>query len=100
MPSVDGKAVVLSTYPCYGTAGAACRKSFHDKGTPSHVYIVSVVAAPEGIRLLREHLTLPYSLWTCAADEKLDARAYIVPGLGDAGGLAMAIADSSLSLRI
>jgi len=58
------------------------------KGTPSHIYIVSVVAAPEGLQLLKENLTLPYSLWTCAVDDKLNSSFYIVPGLGDAGDLS------------
>jgi uracil phosphoribosyltransferase len=58
------------------------------KGTPSHIYVVSVVAAPEGIKLLQKNLTGSYSLWTCAVDEKLNSSFYIVPGLGDAGDLS------------
>ncbi len=49
-----------------------------------HVRLVSLVAAPEGIRAVRaRHATLP--IFTAAIDEKLDARGFIVPGLGDAG---------------
>lgn len=57
-------------------------------GKPAHLHIVSLVAAPEGIEYLKENLALPFSLWTCAIDEKLDHRYYIVPGLGDAGDLS------------
>ena len=57
-------------------------------GKPSHLHVVSLVAAPEGIDYLRKNLPLPFSLWTCAVDEKLDHRFYIVPGLGDAGDLS------------
>lgn len=56
-------------------------------GKPQHVHIASLVAAPEGIAYLKEKLTLPYSVYTCALDEKLNAQSYIVPGLGDAGDL-------------
>lgn len=57
-------------------------------GQPAHVHIVSLVAAPEGVSYLKEKMNLPYSLWTCAVDEKLDENYYIVPGLGDAGDLS------------
>src|SRR5690606_15583537 len=45
---------------------------------------VCVVAAPEGIATL-ENSGLPVRLVTAAVDDGLDAAAYIVPGLGDAG---------------
>jgi len=49
------------------------------------------VSAPEGIERVRNHISLPFSLWTCAVDEKLNASSYIVPGLGDAGDLSYGI---------
>ncbi|MFJ1460090.1 uracil phosphoribosyltransferase [Nocardia sp. N2S4-5] len=45
---------------------------------------VCVVAAPEGIAAL-EDSGLPVRLVTAAVDDGLNADAYIVPGLGDAG---------------
>jgi uracil phosphoribosyltransferase len=60
-------------------------------GKPKHIHIVSLVSSPEGIQFLKDNLTLPYSLWTCAVDEKLDENFYIVPGLGDAGDLSYGI---------
>jgi uracil phosphoribosyltransferase len=48
------------------------------------VRLVSLVAAPEGIaRVHQSHPELP--IFTAAIDEKLNARGFIVPGLGDAG---------------
>jgi uracil phosphoribosyltransferase len=45
---------------------------------------VNLVAAPEGIRLVRRHYpSLP--IFTAAVDRKLNERGYILPGLGDAG---------------
>ena len=57
------------------------------QGMPKHICIVALIAAPEGIDFLEKNLTLPYSIWTCAVDEKLNEQFYIVPGLGDAGDL-------------
>jgi uracil phosphoribosyltransferase len=57
-------------------------------GKPQHLHIVSLVAAPEGIDYLEKNLKIPFTLWTCAVDEKLNHHYYIVPGLGDAGDLS------------
>jgi uracil phosphoribosyltransferase len=61
------------------------------KGTPSHLHIVSLVAAPEGIDYLKSNISIPYSLWTCSVDKTLDSNFYIVPGLGDAGDLSFGV---------
>ena len=48
------------------------------------VRLVNVIAAPEGIRRVRaSYPKLP--IFTAAIDRKLNDKAYIVPGLGDAG---------------
>lgn len=48
------------------------------------VRLVSLVAAPEGIRHLRRHYpSLP--IFTASVDRKLNHKGYILPGLGDAG---------------
>jgi uracil phosphoribosyltransferase len=49
-----------------------------------HVRLVNLVAAPEGIRRVRQHYP-KLAIFTAAIDRKLDARAFIIPGLGDAG---------------
>ena len=92
VPPLEGRSVVLID-PMLATGRSVldAQKLLLNKGTPSHVYIVSVVAAPEGLRLLKENLSLPYSLWTCAVDEQLNSSFYIVPGLGDAGDLSYGI---------
>ena len=63
---------------------AALRKN----GQPEHIDIMCVVAAPEGIDFLKKNVDGKFDLWVCAVDEKLNDRAYIIPGLGDAGDLA------------
>jgi uracil phosphoribosyltransferase len=48
------------------------------------ITVVCVLVAPEGQRAL-EQSGLPLRLVTAAIDERLNEKAYIVPGLGDAG---------------
>lgn len=94
LPPVEGRSVILID-PMLATGRSVldAQKLLLAKGTPAHLYIVSVVAAPEGLKLLTENLTLPYSLWTCAVDERLNSSFYIVPGLGDAGDLSYGMRD-------
>ena len=94
VPSIDRKTIVLID-PMLATGRSVLEavKVLSSKGTPRHIHIVSAVAAPEGLKLLKENLTLPYSLWTGAIDEKLNSSFYIVPGLGDAGDLSYGIKD-------
>ncbi|MEO5601056.1 MAG: uracil phosphoribosyltransferase [Cyclobacteriaceae bacterium] len=91
-PSVDKKIVILMD-PMLATGRSLLDavKILTAKDTPDHICIVSVVASPEGLLLLQENLTLPFSLWTCAVDEKLNSTFYIVPGLGDAGDLSYGV---------
>ncbi|MBL8676512.1 MAG: uracil phosphoribosyltransferase [Alphaproteobacteria bacterium] len=51
---------------------------------PSKIKFISLVAAPEGVIVFNEKFSnIP--IYTAALDEKLNKKAYIVPGLGDAG---------------
>lgn len=53
-----------------------------------HITAVCLLAAPEGIAKMEEHLAhidVPVTLVTAAVDERLNDVGYIVPGLGDAG---------------
>ena len=51
---------------------------------PDHIRFMALVAAPEGVRVFHKaHPDVP--VFVAALDDYLDERAYIVPGLGDAG---------------
>ena len=51
------------------------------------IRLVSLIAAPEGVERIRGlHPDVP--IWLAAIDQGLDANAYILPGLGDAGDRA------------
>lgn len=88
-PSLEGRTVLLID-PMLATGKSFMKsvEAFMKHGTPSHVHIAALVAAPEGVHHLEEKLTVPHTVWTWALDEKLNEHAYIVPGLGDAGDLS------------
>jgi uracil phosphoribosyltransferase len=66
-----------------GGSAVAALKLLEERGG-QRVRLVSLVAAPEGIAHV--HASYPeLPIFTAAIDEKLNARGYIVPGLGDAG---------------
>lgn len=88
-PSLEGRTVILVD-PMLAT-GQSVIKSVNalvKHGKPKHVHIAALVAAPEGVELLRKTLKVPHDVWTWALDEKLNELHYIVPGLGDAGDLS------------
>ena len=50
----------------------------------THIKFCCLIAAPQGLKALQEaHPDV--DIFIAALDETLDERAYIVPGLGDAG---------------
>jgi uracil phosphoribosyltransferase len=59
-------------------------------GRPSEIHLASVIAAREGVDYVLKSVP-GVNIWTCALDEQLDANAYIVPGLGDAGDLSYGV---------
>src|SRR5689334_14116948 len=76
---------VLVLDPMLATGGSllhSCRL-LTDRGCDD-ITVVCVLVAPEGQRAL-EQSGLPLRLVTAAIDERLNEKAYIVPGLGDAG---------------
>ena len=84
LPPLEGAWVLLldPMLATGGSAAAACASLFPQR--PARVTLLSVVAAPEGLkRLEAEHPQL--DIVTAAVDERLNDAAYIVPGLGDFG---------------
>jgi uracil phosphoribosyltransferase len=89
VPNLEGKKVILlDTMLATGKSLAEVLRLLKGHGQPAHLFLASVIAAPEGVRYLTETVKGPASLWTFAIDEKLNSDYYIVPGLGDAGDLS------------
>nr|WP_314895801.1 uracil phosphoribosyltransferase [uncultured Flavobacterium sp.] len=84
----DKSVLLIDPMLATGQSIVAVFNKLMERGTPKEIHIAVVIAAPEGIAYLKNHLPDTCHLWIAALDEKLNEHSYIVPGLGDAGDLA------------
>lgn len=88
-PSFENKNLILvDPMLATGQSLVAVFNQLMEKETPKEIHIAVVIAAPEGVAWLEEHLPDSCHLWIAALDDCLNEKKYIVPGLGDAGDLA------------
>lgn len=81
--------VVIVTDPMLATGKSMvlCCKELLNDCHIKELHIVTIIASQEGVAHVKANL--PHAkLWIGAIDEELTSKAYIVPGLGDAGDLA------------
>lgn len=89
IPTIQDKVVILiDPMLASGNSMVKTIEDLQKFGTPSHIHIISAIAAVDGLNNLKKNVLIPYSIWTGAVDEGLNDLAYIVPGLGDAGDLS------------
>ncbi|MEE4260217.1 MAG: uracil phosphoribosyltransferase [Bacteroidales bacterium] len=89
-PNIDGRVLIVSD-PMLATGGSlvASIRGLFEKGKPAHTHVVCALASDEGIAKVKRAFTFKnLTLWVGAIDVELTAKAFIVPGLGDAGDLA------------
>jgi uracil phosphoribosyltransferase len=81
---LTGSSVIVLD-PMVATGGSLehCCRLIADRGC-TDITVVCVLTTPEGLARL-EASGLPLRLVTASIDERLNDRAFIVPGLGDAG---------------
>ena len=85
LPSDVGERLFIVVDPMLATGGSsvAALDLLKEKGAKS-IVLLCLVSAPEGVRAVNTaHPDVP--IYVAAVDERLNERAYIVPGLGDAG---------------
>lgn len=84
LPNLAGR-VALCLDPMLATGGSASQAiDLIKQQRPLQTILVSIVSAPEGLAALdQNHPNVP--VVTAAIDRGLDARKYILPGLGDFG---------------
>jgi len=89
-PDLTDKTLILcDPMLASGSSMVLTYKSLLTKGIPKHTHIVTAIASTQGIEYLNKNMpSRNYTTWCGAIDEELTARAYIVPGIGDAGDLA------------
>ena len=82
--NIESREVIIVD-PMLATGGSsAAAISFIKKRGAKNIKLMCILAAPEGIEVLRkEHPDV--ELYCGAVDDKLNEKGYILPGLGDAG---------------
>lgn len=84
-PSCLTESDVIIVDPMLATGGSssAAITNIKKRGA-KHIKLVCLVAAPEGIEVIKKDHS-DVDLYIASLDEKLNDKGYIVPGLGDAG---------------
>jgi len=92
-PDLDDKMLILcDTMLATGQSLVEVCKQLLAEYQVKELHIAAVIASTEGIAHVRANLPKA-SIWVGAIDEEMTTKAYIVPGLGDAGDLAFGEKD-------
>lgn len=87
-PNLSGRDIILiDPMIATGSSIILCYRSLLEKGEPRSIHIAGVIASEEGLMNVRRNIPNA-RIYVGDVDTELTARAYIVPGLGDAGDLA------------
>ena len=87
---------VIVLDPMLATGGSAVEAiNLLKKEGVQNIKFMCIIAAPEGIQYVQDHIdpSIAFKVVVCAVDEKLNEKAYIVPGLGDAGDRLYGVID-------
>ena len=86
--SVKNKTLIIVD-PMLATDGslAAAIESLLQSGKPKKIHLCCVIAAPEGIEVVKQALPEDATIWCAAIDQGMNEHKYIVPGFGDCGDL-------------
>lgn len=86
--SVKNKTLIIAD-PMLATGGsmAAAIEALLTSGKPKKIHVCCIIAAPEGIEVVRETLPDDSTIWCAAIDQGMNEQKYIVPGFGDCGDL-------------
>ncbi|MCS7163363.1 MAG: uracil phosphoribosyltransferase [Bacteroidia bacterium] len=88
VPNLTGRPVVLMD-PMIATGRSLLQayEAIRLRGQPKVLFVMGLIASEYAIKVLQRHLPQA-KFYVGAVDKELTARAFIVPGLGDAGDLA------------
>lgn len=87
-PRIDGRILMLCD-PMLATGTSLLRSldAIERRGKAQQIYLASIFASAPGIAAIQRSRP-DVHIWAAAIDPELNSRAYIVPGLGDAGDLS------------
>ena len=89
-PSIEGKTlIIIDPMLATGSSLDLAYKTLLKRGNPSKIHIACAIASRAGVEGIKEVFPEDKTtLWVGTIDPDLNDKAYIVPGLGDAGDLA------------
>lgn len=89
-PDIDNKIVILcDPMLASGNSMLLSYQALQKLGKPKHVHLATIIASQDGVEFIENNIHSTHvTLWCGAVDEELNAKSYIVPGLGDVGDLA------------
>ncbi len=89
IPEIDGKIlIILDPMIATGSTLLAILKECERIGDPDRIIVLGVIAAPEGVEKIKEKYP-NVEIYVASLDRELNAKGYILPGLGDAGDRAL-----------
>ena len=87
-PPLEGRTLILADpMVATGTSLVLSYKALLQYGQPAQIFVVTAIGSEAGIAHVKKHIP-GVKIYAAAVDAELTAKAYIVPGLGDAGDLA------------
>ncbi len=88
-PNLNNRIVMISD-PMLATGASLVKTIEFMRGQykPSDIYFVCAIASRQGIDYIHQQCGNDIKIWCGDIDDTLNAKGYIVPGLGDAGDLA------------
>jgi uracil phosphoribosyltransferase len=87
-PDLEGQTVIMcDTMLATGQSIVLVCKELIAQYNIKELHIAAIIASTEGVEHVRANLPKAH-LWLGAIDEEMTSKAYIVPGLGDAGDLS------------
>lgn len=87
-PDLDGRTViVVDAMLATGKSMVLTCKELLKKYTVKDLHIAAIIATEEGVQHVQKSVPRA-KLWITGVDDEMTTKAYIVPGLGDAGDLA------------
>tara|TARA_B100000214_G_scaffold143130_1_gene102403 strand:- start:627 stop:1280 length:654 start_codon:yes stop_codon:yes gene_type:complete len=89
-PDLNNKTVILcDPMIASGSSMVMAMQAILSKANPSYIHVVGIIASSEGLEYLKENAPVKnYTIWIGAEDSEMNAKSYIIPGLGDAGDLS------------
>lgn len=89
-PPIQDKILIIAD--CMVATGSSLLLSYNkliEDGEPKHTHIISPIVSEAALSYLSKQLPhKKVTMWIGAVDQELTNKAYIIPGLGDAGDLA------------